>query len=72
MRKKTAPAQGANLRDVHAGALKLHPARHYIGGLSVPTMHRLVKKGLLKPCRSVRHLLFSVKELDRFLEDGAK
>jgi hypothetical protein len=48
-------------------ALKLEPARHYLGGLSVPTMHRLVHKGLLKPCRGVRHLLFPITELDRFL-----
>jgi excisionase family DNA binding protein len=49
------------------GALKLKPAAEYLGGLSVPTMHRLIQRGLLKPCRATRHLLFPKKELDRFL-----
>jgi excisionase family DNA binding protein len=52
------------------GALKLKPAAQYLGGLSVPTMHRLIDRGLLRPCRQVRHLLFSREELDRFLRDG--
>ena len=29
------------------GALKLREARQYLGGLSVPTMHRLINRGLL-------------------------
>jgi Helix-turn-helix domain len=49
------------------GALKLKPAAAYLGGLSVPTMHRPVKSGRLRPCRQVRHLLFSRAELERFL-----
>ncbi|PYJ23158.1 MAG: hypothetical protein DME99_03660 [Verrucomicrobia bacterium] len=60
---KSAPSE-ANLAP---GAYKLKPAAAYIGGLSVPTMHRLIQRGLLKPCRATRHLLFSKKELDRFL-----
>jgi helix-turn-helix protein len=52
------------------GGLKLKPAAVYLGGLSVPTMHRLIKRGLLKPNRATRHLLFPVSELDRFLHDG--
>jgi hypothetical protein len=52
------------------GALKLNDARQYLGGLSVPTMHRLIRRGLLKPNRSTRHLLFTVAELDRFLNEG--
>jgi hypothetical protein len=51
------------------GALKLHGARHYLGGLSVPTMHRLIHRGLLRPNRALRHLIFPVAELDRFLRD---
>jgi len=54
------------------GALKLKEARDYLGGLSVPTMHRLVRRGLLRPNRSLRHLLFTRSELDRFLEGRAK
>jgi excisionase family DNA binding protein len=52
------------------GALKLKPAAAYLGGLSVPTMHRLIARGLLRPNRSLRHLLFSKSELDRFLREG--
>jgi len=52
------------------GALKLKPAAQYLGGLSVPTMHRLIRRGLLRPNRAVRHLLFSRQELDRFLREG--
>ena len=59
----TAPAQTV-------GALKLRPAAAYLGGLSVPTMHRLVKRGLLRPNKSTRHLLFPLAELNRFLTDG--
>jgi excisionase family DNA binding protein len=59
----TAPAQTV-------GALKLKEARAYLGGLSVPTIHRLIRRGLLRPNRAVRHLLFSREELDRFLREG--
>jgi hypothetical protein len=52
------------------GALKLKPAAEYLGGLSVPTMHRLIHRGLLRPNRALRHLLFSRQELDRFLREG--
>jgi excisionase family DNA binding protein len=52
------------------GALKLKDARFYLGGISVPTMHRLIKDGLLRPCRTLRHYLFSREELDRFLREG--
>ena len=67
--KKTPSAQGAKAvaSAIPAGAYKLKPAAEYLGGLSVPTMHRLIQRGLLKPCRATRHLLFPKKELDRFL-----
>ena len=59
----TAPTQSV-------GALKLKEARQYLGGLSTPTIHRLIKRGLLRPNRALRHLLFSCEELDRFLREG--
>ena len=43
------PAQGTQTEIV--GGLKLKAAAVYLGGLSVPTMHRLVARGLLKPNR---------------------
>jgi len=52
------------------GALKLKAACEYLGGLSVPTMFRLIERGLIRPNRSLRHLLFPIAELDRFLRDG--
>jgi excisionase family DNA binding protein len=52
------------------GGFKLKPAAAYLGGLSVPTMHRLIARGLLRPNRSLRHLLFPKSELDRFLREG--
>jgi hypothetical protein len=55
---------------VSPGALKLKEAREYLCGLSIPTMHRLIARGLLKPNRATRHLLFPISELDRFLRDG--
>jgi Helix-turn-helix domain len=51
-------------------ALKMPEARAYLGGLSVPTMHRLIQRGLLRPNKSTRHLLFPITELERFLRDG--
>jgi hypothetical protein len=59
----TAPTQSV-------GALKLKPAAQYLGGLSVPTMHRLIKRGLLRPNRALRHLLFPREELNRFSREG--
>lgn len=56
--------------NIERGGYKLHGARQYLGGLSVPTMHRLIQRGLLRPNRALRHLLFSREELDRFLKDG--
>jgi excisionase family DNA binding protein len=50
-------------------ALKLRPAAEYLS-LSIPTVHRLIQRGLLRPNRSTRHLLFPVIELNRFLRDG--
>ena len=64
-RKSKSPA----LAPQGPAALKLKPAADYLGGLSVPTMRRLVDRGLLRPNRSLRHLLFPIAELDRFLNE---
>jgi excisionase family DNA binding protein len=50
------------------GALKLKDAAQYLGGVSTVTVRRLIKRGLIKPNRSLRHVLIPVAELDRFLE----
>ena len=54
------------------GALKLKDAAKYLGGVSHITVRRLIQRGLIKPNRSLRHLLIPVSELDRFLAEGQK
>jgi excisionase family DNA binding protein len=49
------------------GGFQLPEAADYLG-VSTITVRRLVQRGLLKPNRKIRHLLFPVKELNRFLE----
>ena len=51
------------------GALKTRPAARYLD-ISVITLERLVAKGLIRPCRNLRHRLFPIAELDRWLRDG--
>lgn len=41
-------------------------------GVSEKTVRRLVERQLLHPCRALRHLLFSRKEVDRFLDQTKK
>jgi excisionase family DNA binding protein len=50
------------------GALKVQPAADFLS-LSKPSIYRLVARGLLKPNRATRHLLFPVAELERFLRE---
>jgi hypothetical protein len=49
------------------GALKLRPAAQFLS-ISPITLRRLVGRGAIKPCRGVRHLLFPISELQKFLE----
>ena len=51
-------------------ALKIKDAAQYLGGISHITVRRLIKRGLLKPNRALRHILIPVTELDRFLAKG--
>lgn len=41
-------------------------------GVSYVSIHRLVKRGLLRPNRALRHKLFSRAEIERFLREGAE
>ena len=50
------------------GALKLKPACQYLGGISEITLRRLIARGLIRPNRSLRHIIIPIAELDRFLE----
>ena len=49
------------------GALKIKDAAQYLGGVAPITVRRLIKRGLLRPNRALRHILIPVAELDRFL-----
>ncbi len=50
------------------GGLKLKAAADYIS-VSAPTMYRLIARGLIKPNRSLRHIIIPIAELDRFLSN---
>jgi hypothetical protein len=58
------------LIEERPGAYRKKKAAWFIGGCSMPTLNRLIKRGLLRPCRAMRHLTFSVTELQRFLKDN--
>ena len=49
------------------GALKIKDAAQYLGGVSQITVRRLIKRGLLRPNRALRHFLIPIAELDDFL-----
>ena len=52
---------------IQPGAFKLSGAAAYLGGVSEITVRRLIERGLIKPCRGLRHILIPKAELDRFL-----
>jgi excisionase family DNA binding protein len=52
------------------GALKIKEAARYLGGISTVTVRRLIARGLIKPNRTLRHILIPVSELDRFIRTG--
>jgi Helix-turn-helix domain len=65
--------EGSNFADLPSdsvGAFKLRQAAQYLGGLHAATVRRLVERGLLNPNRALRHLVFSKRELDRFLQEN--
>jgi hypothetical protein len=52
------------------GGLKLRQACQYLGGIHTSTLRRAIERGLITPNRKLRHLIFPVSELNRFLEEG--
>jgi hypothetical protein len=48
------------------GGLKLKAAAKYLS-VSPITLRRLVERDLIRPNRCTRHLLFDIRELQRFL-----
>jgi Helix-turn-helix domain len=59
-------------QDALVGALKLKDACRYLGGIAPITLRRQIDAGYIKPCRTLRHLLIPVSELDRFLAEGQR
>ena len=47
-------------------AFKLNEAAPLLG-VSVVTLRRAIKRGLIKPSRAFRHVIISAEELNRFL-----
>jgi hypothetical protein len=66
----TISVMSSNRVPVNQGALKLKDACRYLGDISPSSLRRLIDRGLLKPNRALRHILISVAELDRFLEQS--
>jgi hypothetical protein len=66
MQMKTSVAEKTEYSS-QRGALKLKPAARYLSVAPI-TLRRLIARGLVKPNRATRHLLFPVAELDRFLQ----
>ena len=66
--KQKQSALRPSLRDV--GALKLKDSCRFLGGIAPITLRRLIDAGKIKPCRTLRHLLIPVSELERFLAEG--
>ena len=58
--------------SLSAKALKIKDATLYLGGVSVTTVRRLIKRGLIRPNRALRHVLIPVSELERFLAGDQK
>ena len=59
---------GITEKTMQPKAVKLKDAANYLG-ISTLSMRRLIKRGLIRPNRALRHLLIPVAELDRFLAD---
>lgn len=62
----TTSAHESTSPTIQRGALKLRQAAEYIS-VSPITVRRLVERGQLKANRATRHLIFPIRELDRFL-----
>jgi len=59
-----------NRPQITPQALKLKQAAEYLG-VSPVSVRRLIKRGLIKPIRALRHILIPVCALDRFLAGGS-
>jgi hypothetical protein len=67
-KKKKSPA--AKSQPPEPLGFKLDDACQILGGLSKPSVYRLIERGLLRPNRALRHIIFSREELMRFLREN--
>jgi hypothetical protein len=58
------------LADTQPAALKYPEACRYLGGIHEATLRRMVERGLIRPNKMLRHVLFPVAELNRVLQEG--
>jgi excisionase family DNA binding protein len=58
-----------NRPQVNPQALKVRQAADYLG-LATISIRRLIKRGLIRPNRALRHILIPISELDRFINTG--
>jgi hypothetical protein len=63
------PVRAEATRSLNQGALKLKAACQYLGGISPSSVRRLIDRKLLKPNRTLRHILIPIAELERFLRE---
>jgi predicted urease superfamily metal-dependent hydrolase len=67
--KQKAPKQSNNTPAI-MGAMKMRDACAYLGGIHPATLRRLIERGLIRPNKVFRHLLFPVDELNRVIREG--
>jgi predicted urease superfamily metal-dependent hydrolase len=67
--KQKTPKQ-SNSTPAIVGAMKMRDACAYLGGIHPATLRRLVDRGLIRPNKMFRHLLFAVDELNRVIKEG--
>lgn len=73
--KKGAKAKRATKKNIAStpaavGALKTRAACVYLGRIHPATLARLVNRGLIRPNKMLRHNIYPIRELDRYLEAG--
>jgi len=70
-RSTARPARKPNVfANTPPAALKYPEACRFLGGISVATLRRMVDRGLIRPNKMLRHVLFPVSELQRVLDEG--
>jgi hypothetical protein len=67
---RRAPRKKNIFHDQPPAALKYPEACRYLGGIHQATLRRMVARGLVRPNKMLRTVLFPVEELQRVLREG--